>query len=143
MMPAGWLTGNPTLLRTSCIANLALALSITLSLSACSGIGFPGVYKIFVEQGNIVTAEMVEELKPDMTRRQVQFVLGTPIIEDTFNSNRWDYIYLLRIGNDITKESRLKVIFDGDRLVDVKGELVGDNWPEPKPEEDESQDASA
>ena len=131
------------MLRTSRIANLALALSITLSLSACSGIGFPGVYKIFVEQGNIVTAEMVEELKPDMTRRQVQFVLGTPIVEDTFNSNRWDYIYLLRIGEDVTKESRLKVIFDGDRLVDVKGELVGDNWPEPKPEEDESQDETA
>lgn len=143
MMPAGWSTGNPTLLRTSRIANLALALSITLSLSACSGIGFPGVYKIFVEQGNIVTAEMVGELKPDMTRRQVQFVLGTPIVEDTFNSNRWDYIYLLRIGEDVTKESRLKVIFDGDRLVDVKGELVGDNWPEPKPEEDESQDETA
>ncbi len=131
------------MLRTSRTANLALALSITLSLSACSGIGFPGVYKIFVEQGNIVTAEMVEELKPDMTRRQVQFVLGTPIVEDTFNSNRWDYIYLLRIGEDVTKESRLKVIFDGDRLVDVKGELVGDNWPEPKPEEDESQDETA
>jgi outer membrane protein assembly factor BamE len=96
-----------------------------------------------VEQGNIVTAEMVEELKPDMTRRQVQFVLGTPIIEDTFNANRWDYIYLLRIGDEVTKESRLRVIFDGDRLVDVKGELVGDNWPEPKPEEDESEDASA
>ena len=143
MMPAGWLTGNPTLLRTSRIATRALALSITLSLSACSGIGFPGVYKIFVEQGNIVTAEMVEELKPDMTRRQVQFVLGTPIIEDTFNANRWDYIYLLRIGDEVTKESRLRVIFDGDRLVDVKGELVGDNWPEPKPEEDESEDASA
>ena len=143
MMPAGWLTGNPTLLRTSRIATVAFTLSITLSLSACSGVGFPGVYKIFVEQGNIVTAEMVEELKPDMTRRQVQFVLGTPIIEDTFNSNRWDYIYLLRIGDDVTKDSRLKVIFDGNRLVDVKGELVGDNWPEPKPEEDESEDANA
>ena len=141
MMPAGWKTGNPTLLRTSRIATAALTLSITLSLSACSGIGFPGVYKIFIEQGNIVTADMVEELKPDMTRRQVQFVLGTPIIEDTFNSNRWDYIYLLRIGDDITRESRLKVFFDGDRLVDVEGELVGDNWPEPKPEEDESEDA--
>ena len=142
MMPAGWKTGNPTLLRTSRIATAALTLSITLSLSACSGIGFPGVYKIFIEQGNIVTADMVEELKPDMTRRQVQFVLGTPIIEDTFNSNRWDYIYLLRIGDDITRESRLKVFFDGDRLVDVEGELVGDNWPEPKPEEGESEDAS-
>ena len=131
------------MLRTSRIATVALALSITLSLSACSGIGFPGVYKIFVEQGNIVTAEMVEELKPDMTRRQVQFVLGTPIIEDTFNANRWDYIYLLRIGDEVTKESRLRVIFEGDRLVDVKGELVGDNWPEPKPEKDESEDASA
>lgn len=138
MMPAGRLTGNPTLLRTSRILAASLALTVTFSLSACSGVGFPGVYKIFVEQGNIVTEEMVAELKPEMTRRQVQFVLGTPIVEDTFNSNRWDYIYLLRIGDEVTKQSRLMVIFDGDRLVNVQGDLVGDNWPEPKPEEPEA-----
>lgn len=138
MMPAGRLTGNPTLLRTSRILAASLALSVAFSLSACSGVGFPGVYKIFVEQGNIVTEEMVAELKPEMTRRQVQFVLGTPIVEDTFNSNRWDYIYLLRIGDEVTKQSRLMVIFDGDRLVNVQGDLVGDNWPEPKPEEPEA-----
>ena len=130
MMPAGWLTGNPTLLRTSRIATVALSLSITLSLSACSGIGFPGVYKIFVEQGNIVTAEMVEELKPDMTRRQVQFVLGTPIIEDTFNADRWDYVHVIRLGNENLSRSQLTVVFEGDVLVDVKGDLVSENWPE-------------
>jgi outer membrane protein assembly factor BamE len=62
---------------------------LALTLSGCGNFGFPGVYRIDVEQGNIVTPEMIEQLKPGMTRRQVRFVMGTPLIEDTFNDNRW------------------------------------------------------
>ena len=51
-------------------------------LGACSFVGFPGVYKIDVEQGNIVTPEMVGQLKPGMSRRQVRFILGTPLLEE-------------------------------------------------------------
>ena len=88
-----------------------------LSLGACSFTGFPGVYRINVEQGNIITEEMVGQLKPGMTRRQVRFVLGTPLVEDTFNRDRWDYVYVLRNGTEVYSEANLTVYFDGDTLV--------------------------
>ena len=94
---------------------------LSLSLTGCGNFGFPGVYTIDVEQGNIVTPEMVEQLQPGMTRRQVRFVMGTPLIEDTFNENRWDYRYLNRNGAKTLGESQLTVIFDGDALVRVEG----------------------
>ena len=97
-------------------------------IGACSFVGFPGVYKINVEQGNIVTQEMVDQLKPGMTRRQVRFVLGTPLIEDTFNQNRWDYLYVKRNGNNVLSESRLTIAFEGDSLVNVSGDLVPPDW---------------
>ena len=74
---------------------LLIALFIA-SLTACGAVGFPGVYRINVEQGNIVDQEMVNQLKPGMSRRQVRFIMGTPLVEDTFNSNRWDYTYSVR-----------------------------------------------
>jgi outer membrane protein assembly factor BamE len=70
-----------------------------------------------------------------MTRRQVRFLLGTPIVEDTFNNDRWDYIRLVRRGNDTLLRRRLTVVFENDVLVDVEGDLVGENWPEPDPVE--------
>ena len=54
-----------------------------------SNIGFPGVYRINVEQGNVVTEEMVEQLRPGLNRRQVRYIMGTPLIEDAFHSDRW------------------------------------------------------
>lgn len=97
-------------------------------LSACGFIGFPGVYRIDVEQGNIVTQEIADQLKPGMSRRQVRFILGTPLIEDTFNENRWDYIYVKRNGLEVLSESRLTVIFDGDELTEVRGDYLPSAW---------------
>lgn len=107
------------------ISLLVLAFAL---LGAC---GFPGVYKINVEQGNIVTQEMADQLKPGMTRRQVRFILGTPLIEDTFNQNRWDYLYVKRNGMKVLAESRLTVEFEGDALVKVSGDFVPANWDAP------------
>lgn len=87
------------------------------------GFGFPGVYRINVEQGNIVTEDMVAQLKHGMSRRQVRFIMGTPLIEDTFHAERWDYRYTLRNGDDTIRENRVSVLFDGDELVDVQGEI--------------------
>ncbi|MEC8157656.1 MAG: outer membrane protein assembly factor BamE [Pseudomonadota bacterium] len=130
MMPAGFTTGKPTLqFRSRLTLNFSLLLSLA-TLGACGGIGFPGVYRINVEQGNIVDQEMVDQLKPQMTRRQVRFVLGTPIIEDTFNADRWDYVHVVRLGNENLSRSQLTVVFKGDVLVDVEGDLVSENWPE-------------
>jgi len=103
----------------------AMVFLLLLSLNGCgSSFGFPGVYRLNIEQGNIVTEEMVEQLKAGMTRRQVRFIMGTPLIEDTFNNQRWDYRYTVRLGQDTLKENRVTVIFDGDALANVTGDLV-------------------
>ena len=102
-----------------------LLLSVILALVAgCSSWGFPGVYRINVEQGNIVTQEMVDQLKPGMTRRQVRYILGTPLVEDSFNRGRWDYIYTLRNGDTLLLENRLTVFFEGDTLTRFTSTLV-------------------
>jgi outer membrane protein assembly factor BamE len=108
-----------------------------LSLGACSFTGFPGVYRINVEQGNIITEDMVEQLEPGMSRRQVRFVLGTPLVEDTFNRDRWDYVYVLRNGNEVYSEASLTVYFDGDSLQRYETSLQpGPDSAEPTATED-------
>lgn len=102
---------------------LIIVVAATL-LGACGGgFGFPGVYRINVEQGNIVNEEMIAQLKPGMSRRQVRFILGTPLIEDTFHADRWDYRYTLRNGNKSIRENRVSVIFEGDELLTVEGDI--------------------
>ena len=99
----------------TCARSLCFAL-LAVCLAGCGSFGFPGVYRINVEQGNIFTQEMIDQLKPGMTRRQVRFVLGTPLLEDPFHSNRWEYIYMVRNGNNVLVEERLTVFFEGDSL---------------------------
>jgi len=97
---------------------------IFLILSGCSLSRFPGVYRINIEQGNILTQEMIDQLEPGMTQRQVKFILGTPLVRDSLNQNRWDYRYLLRIGNETLKQSLVTIYFDGDNLSNVEGDLL-------------------
>ena len=98
------------------------------------------IIQIDVEQGNIVTQEMADQLKPGMSRRQVRFILGTPLVEDTFNQDRWDYPYVKRNGNTVLSESRLTVIFDGDSLLTVTGDYLPPAWGgQPAPAEEPAQ----
>jgi outer membrane protein assembly factor BamE len=103
-----------------------------------SNIGFPGVYRINVEQGNVVTEEMVEQLRPGLNRRQVRYIMGTPLIEDSFHEDRWDYRYMLRNGNQMLSETQLTLWFEGDELVRVEGPDAP-NWDEPQSEGSESE----
>lgn len=94
-----------------------------VSLSGCSYFQFPGVYKIDVQQGNIVTQEMIDQLKPGMTKRQVRFIMGTPLVADTFDQDRWDYFYsLLDPVGEITQE-RVSVFFENDKLSHFTGDF--------------------
>lgn len=94
------------------------------SVTACGFIGFPGVYKINVEQGNIIDQEKVDKLQIGMSRRQVRFILGTPLVEDSFNPDRWDYVHTIRNGKNSILDQRLTVFFDGDKLARIEGDFT-------------------
>lgn len=111
-----------------------IALAITC-LSACSAVGFPGVYRIDVEQGNIVDQEMADQLEPGMSKRQVRFILGTPLVEDPFNHNRWDYKYTRRNGLEVLDEAVLTVMFEDDALKEVRGDYIPVSFGGAPPEE--------
>jgi outer membrane protein assembly factor BamE len=97
--------------------------ALLLALAGCSSLKFPGVYRISVQQGNIVDQDMRSKLEPGMTRRQVRFVMGSPLIEDTFNPNRWDYYYSLRTGDNELIRKHLTLTFDGDVLASIEGDM--------------------
>ncbi|MEL0162001.1 MAG: outer membrane protein assembly factor BamE [Halieaceae bacterium] len=127
----------------NCLHPLSLpACCLLLTLASCgNNFGFPGVYKINVEQGNVVTEEMVEQLRPGLNRRQVRYIMGTPLIEDSFHSDRWDYRYLLRNGNQTIAETQLTLWFEDDELVRAEGPDAPD-WGQSQSESDEDADAS-
>ena len=55
----------------------------------------PRLYRVTVQQGNVITQNMIDQLKPGMTRRQVAYIMGEPVLRNTFNEDRWDYIYTI------------------------------------------------
>ena len=69
-----------------------------------------------MQQGNYIDPEAIAKLKPGMTRSQVRFLLGTPLLVDTFHPDRWDYLYIDRREGRLVQEHRLTVWFDGDQL---------------------------
>jgi outer membrane protein assembly factor BamE len=85
------------------------------------------IYKLDVQQGNIITAEMLMGLKPGMTRAQVKFVLGTPLIQDSFDRDRWDYVYKMIKNDQIIDQRHVILRFKDDELVDVKGDIIQSN----------------
>jgi outer membrane protein assembly factor BamE len=73
-------------------------------------------YRPEVQQGNVLTRDHVEQLKVGMTREQVRFVLGTPLIQDVFHVQRWDYVFQLTNRQGEQERRQVAVFFDGDRL---------------------------
>lgn len=104
---------------------MLVAFSCSL-LAACTWKpGFINEYKIDIQQGNVLSQEMVSQLKPGQTKDQVRFLLGTPMVADIFHQQRWDYVYSYRSGQTGKVESRkFAVFFDADnRLERVGGEV--------------------
>lgn len=96
----------------------------TKPLPALPRPGVPLVHKIDVQQGNVVTQEMVAQLRLGMNRKKVRFVMGTPIIQDTFHSSRWDYIYTFHEGGGGTERRRVTTVFNEDgKLIAVEGDI--------------------
>src|SRR5262245_50395781 len=114
--------GPPLMRPAPTIAARAAALAAALLLASC-------VYRMDVQQGNLLDAEDVDQVEVGMTRSQVRFLLGTPMVTDAFDKDRWDYFYSLRRGHErkVTR-SHLVVWFEGDKVVRVEEPL-----PIPRP----------
>lgn len=97
-----------------------VALVILFFLSGC----FLVPHKTDVQQGNYIDQEMVSKLKLNMTRSQVNFVLGTPLIADLFHPDRWDYVFLAGKAGDVDRERVLTLFFSEDKLVRIEGDVV-------------------
>jgi outer membrane protein assembly factor BamE len=97
---------------------------IILSLTACNKDKIPGVYRIDIQQGNVVSQDMLNKLKPGMTKNQVAYVMGTPLLIDTFHPNRWDYIYSFHPGNGQREQRRVTLLFDDqEKLTTIDGNI--------------------
>ena len=108
-------------------ASLTAAIAAALALSACGEAPrIPGVtpHRIEIQQGNLVTQEMVSQLKPGMSKEQVRFVLGTPLVTDIFHADRWDYVYLRELPGGKREQRRLAVHFEDGRLARVDGDVM-------------------
>jgi outer membrane protein assembly factor BamE len=84
----------------------------------------PRVYKLSVQQGNVITQEMVDRLDPGMTRNQVEYVMGRPVLEDPFDDDQWVYLYTLEVPDVFIQAFKMVLIFEEDTLVSITGDYV-------------------
>jgi outer membrane protein assembly factor BamE len=97
-----------------------LLILILLSLSGC----FLAPHKVDLQQGNYVDQEMVSNLKLNMTRDQVLFAMGTPLVIDPFHPDRWDYVYLTGRPGNVNRERGVTLEFEDNKLVRISGDVV-------------------
>jgi outer membrane protein assembly factor BamE len=93
-----------------------------LAVAACSPI-----YKLDIQQGNLLTKALVDALKPGMTKHQVTLVMGSPSVVSPFDQNRWDYVSTLRRRNGRMETKDLTLYFDGDSLNRIEGDYFAEN----------------
>ncbi len=97
---------------------------VSVLLVSCSEMTMPKLpsftaHKMEINQGNMVTTEMRHKLKLGMTRLQVQAILGTPLVNDAFHANRWDYVYRLEKKAKLLEEQRMTLYFEGESLTRI------------------------
>ena len=107
----------------------ALPLVLAALLPACKSVDVPKVpgvtpYRMVIQQGNFISQEMVAQLKPGMTKEQVRFVLGTPLVTDIFHADRWDYVFFRETADGKREQRNLSVLFEDSKLVRVLGDLM-------------------
>jgi outer membrane protein assembly factor BamE len=108
-------------------------------MAGCSipKLSLPRLYKITVQQGNVITQEMIDQLKPGMTHSQVAFIMGEPILRNTFNENRWDYIYTVELPGYFSQDIRMSLFFEDEILAYFTGDLAPTAAKEEEEEEEE------
>jgi outer membrane protein assembly factor BamE len=118
------------------------AVAALLSLTACETIlsNLPGVYTIDIEQGNMIDQTMIDQLRPNMTKRQVLYIMGSPMLTDTFHEQRWDYLHSEQPGGEDRMQKRISLYFNGDSLAGVQGDFRPSALPVIKPSTEQTVD---
>jgi outer membrane protein assembly factor BamE len=102
-----------------------ILLILSISIISCS-ILEPLVYRIPIQQGNLIDQEQVDKLQIGMTKEQVSFVLGTPMVKDAFDSNHWEYLYVLTASDGSVTDKTLSIEFKQNKLSSIDGDYNKD-----------------
>jgi outer membrane protein assembly factor BamE len=124
-------------------AYFCLTCLAVLPLVSCVSVleNFPGVYKIPIQQGNIVNQTMVDQIRPQMTERQVLYILGSPMLVDTFSQTRWDYLYSNQPSGEDRQQKKISILFDEAKQVSgIQGDFKPTSEPVVKPSEETTVD---
>lgn len=111
---------------------LLTAVFTSLILSGCSlkRPRLPRVHKLTVQQGNVINQDMIDKLKPGMTRSQVAFIMGEPVMRDSFNDNRWDYVYSIELPGVFSTTQTVSLFFVDEQLAYFTGDMVPSRFKE-------------
>lgn len=98
---------------------------VSFSLASCTTVldNLPGVYTLDIQQGNIIDQEIIDQLRPGMNKRQVLYIMGSPMLIDAFQQQRWDYVYSEQKEGGARLQKKITLLFDEDNLVGVQGDF--------------------
>ena len=114
------------LMSISRIRLLKAALYLIIGASLLTLNGCVRSYRVEIQQGNVISAEQIEKITPGTSRNEVRFILGTPLIEDPFHAERWDYFYSLDPAKgELVTKYRLSVWFGNDQVLRTVVEGAG------------------
>jgi len=99
------------------------------SSSYDGGFNVPLLYKIDIQQGNVINQEMLNKLAPGMDKKQVKYIMGTPVIIDPFHNERWEYIYSLQKGGKVREQRHITLHFENGKLEHISGDIEVSNIP--------------
>jgi outer membrane protein assembly factor BamE len=105
-------------------------LLLSCVISACSyngSLNLPGLYRIDIQQGNIIDQDMLDRLRPGMDKFQVEFILGTPAIADPFHADQWDYLFSMAEESENRQQRHIRVHFIEDKLAYIDGDVSVSN----------------
>ena len=114
---------------------LSIVILSALLSTGCSTIlsNMPGVYSLDIYQGNMIDQSMVDQLRPNMSKRQVLYIMGSPMLADTFHERRWDYLFSEQKGGEERVQKRISLFFNGDNLIGIQGDVRPSSLPVVKP----------
>jgi outer membrane protein assembly factor BamE len=103
----------------------SLSLLSSLTLVSCSTIMsfIPGVYTIDIQQGNIIEQSMIDQLRPGMNQRQVLYIMGSPMLNNVFHKNRWDYVYSNQPSGEDRVQKQISLFFENDQIAGIQGDF--------------------